>query len=600
MAWSGSPPRLESVAGALSRRSLITGAATSALAANLPASAGAAEGDRVKLSAALRLGDKDFDFREEGGIDRGVFVGEFVRQRSVEARNSDLPLFTVHFRSDPNNPTREEVVVELGRCWVSKETAADLMTPYTMTILRGDSTVAKIDVPYHWWRARWRWQSAPRPVVRSPALLRQRGWVPPLGKPTVGLSEPSPATRYNGPMSTGGIETAMAMAGDRVEIGVVTEAQADFLITGSAAALETVLAWGEACGTMPMHIRDEKTGSQLDLLQYPKLGILSWNPGDPTAPSSSTPLAKDAKGNEDPRYFRLDSAHTPAAAALPFMLTDDPYYLEELEAQGFYGFAWAPSYRANANVPFLVFPEEDRSTAWSMRNLFQLAALAPEKPPAWLKSRAYWQKSVDENLGWLERFMASPARLHRVFRMCPRSDIGDSWMRAFLCCSVAQGILMGQKAWTPFFRWIVETHIVMTTGKDGWNRQYPAPYEFFPLKTWKKNQFVKLVTDTSLDNETWKTWGEVFDDVVRGRVESVQKYPNVHENWDIQSWDGHSLMNPPENSIQYFAQIRAALVMAMRLGIGEAKPGLDYLKSEISPLAEKLKTGAGYRWAYTV
>ena len=62
-------------------------------------------------------------------------------------------------------------------------------------------------------------------------------------------------------------------------------------------------------------------------------------------------------------------------------------------------------------------------------------------------------------------------------------------------------------------------------------------------------------------------------------------------------------MKLQSNSIQYFVQIRAALVMAERLGIVEAKPGLDYLYldclyKEIPPPAARLGGWQGYRWCY--
>lgn len=71
----------------ISRRALFSGAASAAFASNLPSGAIAAESGRIKLAAALRLDGKEAVFREADGIDRGVYVGEFVQQRSVEAKN---------------------------------------------------------------------------------------------------------------------------------------------------------------------------------------------------------------------------------------------------------------------------------------------------------------------------------------------------------------------------------------------------------------------------------------------------------------------------------------------------------------------------------
>ena len=59
--------------------------------------------------------------------------------------------------------------------WGAPGTAAHMMDPYSVEILRGDQSIAKINVPYHWWWARWRWQSSsPRPLVRTHGHVADR------------------------------------------------------------------------------------------------------------------------------------------------------------------------------------------------------------------------------------------------------------------------------------------------------------------------------------------------------------------------------------------------------------------------------------------
>jgi hypothetical protein len=52
------------------------------------------------------------------------------------------------------------------------------MTGYTATICKGGVILATIPVPQHYFRARWRWQSTPRPVTATIADLIASGLLP--------------------------------------------------------------------------------------------------------------------------------------------------------------------------------------------------------------------------------------------------------------------------------------------------------------------------------------------------------------------------------------------------------------------------------------
>jgi hypothetical protein len=98
-----------------------------------------------------------------------------------------------------------------------------------------------------------------RPVVRDPAELIRRKLLPPYGRSGLyGAPVSERTVAWRGPMDTAGLTTAMASGGDRPEIGLFTEYQADFIINGAPAALTSLLSQGEACGSMPIHWRDER------------------------------------------------------------------------------------------------------------------------------------------------------------------------------------------------------------------------------------------------------------------------------------------------------------------------------------------------------
>jgi hypothetical protein len=105
----------------------------------------------------------------------GDYEGPGFVQRCVMVAHPDLPM-TVFFRPDRDS-ARTEVVFELGRLWSGPPRR---LGPYTAEILRGGQTLAKIDVPQHFWFSRWRWQSVRRPVVKRPAALIAAGLLPPF------------------------------------------------------------------------------------------------------------------------------------------------------------------------------------------------------------------------------------------------------------------------------------------------------------------------------------------------------------------------------------------------------------------------------------
>jgi len=93
--------------------------------------------------------------------------GAFVQRCYRAPRQDDVfPGLTVWFRPDADGG-RREVVVELGVPLVASLTPANLGA-YTAEIWDDDTLVATVEVPSHPWYARWRWQSAPRPVRVSP------------------------------------------------------------------------------------------------------------------------------------------------------------------------------------------------------------------------------------------------------------------------------------------------------------------------------------------------------------------------------------------------------------------------------------------------
>ena len=303
---------------------------------------------------------------------------------------SGSPL-TVFFRPDRTS-SRLEVVFELGRMWASA-TPANLGA-YTAQIYQGSTLLATIAVPAHYWYSRWRWQSSPRPVVGSVSQMLQQGLLPPYDQSSIAPppAPPLPAHPYQMPdgswvnldvltqmesgnyanasqlvvtaimnaqkqatttvatqpdptpalggaavytvMGLAGVTAYMPQTGERPDIGLVTEPQAEYICTANTNSLQTVMAQVLAGGTMPWHMRDENTCAPLNFNTYPNA---SWYPdqvvGSPYIRTISCPVT-------------LDGSHMPGLVYLPYLLTGDPYHLEDLQFQANWNWGWYnPTYR---------------------------------------------------------------------------------------------------------------------------------------------------------------------------------------------------------------------------------------------------------------
>ena len=359
-------------------------------------------------------------FSGAAAADQGDFIGEFVRQKSYLATNPAFPDWRVYFRVDADKsgrrivaPTagwRDEVIVEYGRS--THGVPVHVKDPYTATILRHGLPTATYVVRTHWWYARWRHQSSVRPVVRTPANLKERGWIANFGPEGLfGLSPNSNAVSWDGPMSAprdpvlGAFSNTMGAAGDNPQIGFLTEYAADYVINASPASLTSTRTEGEWCGNWCMHIRDDATGAMPDVrnrkLRYKEDGgtINGAPPADPQT---------------NPSFVSVETAHFYPCANLPWLLTDDPFFLEELQ----FGCNWQILYdayhRSGQHLEGLVYPGQTRSFAWGLRDLFQLTASCPTVVPAWLRPRSYWQSCIDDNKAFALRYVNS----RRAFMHC--------------------------------------------------------------------------------------------------------------------------------------------------------------------------------------
>jgi hypothetical protein len=570
------------------------------------------------LKAIVTLKGKTYEFREENGVDLGDFVspvGGFT-QRCVRADVAGFPL-SVFFRPDRNS-TRSEVVFELGRLWGAKP---EHLGAYTVTVWQGGQLRASVAVPSHTWYGRWRWQSAPRPVVGNVQDLIASGLLPPYDRTGVASAAApaaaKPAHPYqmpngdwidldilqqiedgnygkantlfinglmNGPMNgtsavaagagkvsaagavysvmgLAGITPYMPQTGERDDIGLVTEPQAEYICTASQTALDTLRAEGEAGGSMPWHLRDERTGAPLSFVTYPRA---CWYPDREEGAPYFKPLSSQVT---------LDSAHMPALVYVPYLLTGDPYHLEDLQFQANWNWGWfSPQYR-----PAIA---QARQFAWDLRTLAQVTKMTPATVPSWLLPKAQWAARLEVWRQYFEAEYVNNPRLDRaLFRACtpidsspdqgptaPEGTWASMWEDEFVAAVMGWIVTMGFTEWRTAFDWKIGSTVARTGGTSGWSRGYATPYRAI-LRPTAKSPFAA----------SWSAAWQLTKSVTR-----------VSAN-DSDTW--------VENDMTYLTYSRGALVFAVARGTPGAATGLAWATKQLTgrkwPTEYKWRIGTG-------
>jgi hypothetical protein len=429
------------------------------------------------LRAVVTIGGTSYTFDEDfGAVDMGDYVdpdGRFIMS-CKRATHPDLLNFRVDFRR-----------IDGWQCVIFEHGDPLSTTPanlgaYTATITDDAGTLHTVELPAHWWNARWRWQSGPWPLpMANVDDLVARNLLPKLDAAmnygTAGhLAIPS----YT-PMSTAGLTAEMPATGGRADIGIVTDWQAEYLCTRSSEMLAGVLAQGEAGGTMPWWYRDVSTGALLDIMNSYRQASLYWN-GQANPYIHATPPGSG---------ITLDSAHQPALAALPFLLTGDPYFLEVLQCQCLFAFLEAP--RSSDNVWAMPGSGQTRCMAWNLRTIALAAKVTPAETPRWLLPQRVMQQMLDDQcVKGLTTIINEPRNLRDPLSCIdvglpgydsagpagwyPASTSQHPWQSSFFAQAVAWGATLHPQL-APIAAFVAK-HLIARTNNVDWPLAHCVPY----------------------------------------------------------------------------------------------------------------------------
>jgi hypothetical protein len=369
---------------------------------------------------------------------------------------------------------RARVDVTLENDWAFEPAPRNFT--YDVRVRVGGKTVWQRAGLTHYHHARWRqvfwWGPAPQLQVRHDSAYLIASRAVPNYDQSVVVSEAALAAlqrAWSGPktepMGVGLANPYMPTTGGRPDIGLLPGWSASYLLSMDGRAKQAMLGTADLAGSWSSHYRDRATGRPVSLAEHPYMTVLG-HPGDTRNPATGKleafPVCAASDACRTPNQH--DAAHQPAFAYLPYLVTGDYYYLEELQFWTMWNsFSSNPGYRGAGQGLFQ--SDQVRGQAWSLRTLAEAAWITPDNDPL----NPVLRQQLDANLAWYNaNYSAQKNRLgaltHGGALVYDKKTGLAPWMDDFFTSAVGHVAELGFADAKPLLEWKVTFPIARILG----------------------------------------------------------------------------------------------------------------------------------------
>jgi len=338
----------------------------------------------------------------------GPLVSESRAYVAPQSGGANHPFLRVIFdvRSFQGGGHRVDVTVEN-----SLDVAAADAIAYDVSVTLDGAEVFQRTAVQHRYLARWRQvfltgvaealvEPDFGPFIRSKALPP---YLPTIDSPTRSID----GAQFD-ILKVGDLMVPMNAHGGRPELAPYPDWAAQYIVHKKADQRKYVLKHGELAGSWGVHIKNPD-GSMISIDQRPNFWL--WFP-DPNSPGEDRP-ANGLRGLAE----KGDIAHQPSLAYVPYLVTGDRYFLDEVKHWGNYTLlaTYQDSNSARrGGSQGLLEPNEVRGIGWGLRNIIDAAVATPDGDPM----KSYFAAKVRNNLLWLDTVAStatSPSPLGFMF-----------------------------------------------------------------------------------------------------------------------------------------------------------------------------------------
>ncbi len=201
----------------------------------------------------------------------------------------------------------------------------------------------------------------------------------------------------------------------RPELAPYPDWTARYLVHKNQTQRTFVLANGDLSGSWPIHVREREgsansgVGSEryVSLDQRPNIwyDLRAQGTGFDYLRGTPMPMREYQSTTPGPGQSPLipDNAHQPSLAYVPYLLTGDRYYAEEMAFWANYSMLRTYNGDGVRSSQGILQSNEVQGFGWALRNIVDAAAYYPDASPM----KAYLSEKVTNNLGWLDAYANS-------------------------------------------------------------------------------------------------------------------------------------------------------------------------------------------------
>lgn len=345
------------------------------------------------------------------------------KKAADDAHKSLHPIFVLTFYRDYPGVKVEYI---LENTWTNK-----MQTQVYDVQLRAGRDLAPVgnaQTMVHWPASRWRqvgWSGAEPGGIHIDHNFAYLIYARAL--PSYDLTKHIPASQVNNEldqflatdrgvgMGSGQWFQAFEAPGSRGDIAMIPEWYLFYLYTADPRLWDLIAGNAEAGAHVPIHYRESTTnrafcpiscdssppavGRVLSIETRPTIYIPIYNFDDTKAEDRTVPVGTITHGGWTP-----DIAHQPSFAYIPYLLTGDWYFLEELHFWGSWnmGACSNPGYTCDycRHADWGQITQEVRSRAWGLRSLAYAAMMTPDGMP----EKTYFTNKLNNNIAVDEGF----------------------------------------------------------------------------------------------------------------------------------------------------------------------------------------------------
>ena len=388
-----------------------------------------------------------------------------------------------HVRAYANNSgqinnARVDTVFENGFTYA--KTASNLN--YRVKLDVGDQQFASGKIK-HYNHARWHktlwWGSNPNLYVHQDTEYLQDTGVIPEYEDIQPRESELKKIAASFPIMTNGNQTQhMGNTGAQAAIGPLPSWTALYALSGDARAFDHMNANDNAVGSYGFHYRDAATGRPVSIEDHPFITLADYShatrAGGQYQKDLITPCSDDCSSP-----YSFDIAHHPSIGYVPYLVTGDYYFLEELQFAASYDQLWAnPKYRGESKGHIQHAQGQVRGQAWTLRTMAQAAFASPKNDPMKSFFTQMMQNNIDNYTAYyLDNEAEHPLHLIDNYGAVIYPAFGQSrvgvgpWQQDFFAWSVSNAADLGFAGYDKFAKWLLQFQVGRMTNwlsnKDG-------------------------------------------------------------------------------------------------------------------------------------